>query len=151
MQGIDYVATTSMHEIVAASLNFSQYNRIPVVFINAAGEALEGLKSAPSISSQERKLWVVDANGNCEVLGYIPDRMSQILAFFQTKQVISAGEIPVLQGQKATKKTIGNASVYLQQMFQMGLLLREKVSGIEHSNGSRGWTYVYCLPTTKLG
>lgn len=150
MEGIDYMSTTATHTLVSASLDFSRQNQIPVVFTQAEGEVLEGLRSAPSTSVEDRHLWVVDANGNEEVLGYIPDRLREIIAFVKQKQLICASEIPELRGEEINKKTIGNASVYLQDMFNMGLLLREKVSGSNRNNGVRGWTYVYRLPCADI-
>lgn len=147
MEGIDYIATNTSVALVWGALTISRLHQIPVIFTQALGEVWVGLRYAP-LSLEDRYLWIVNPQGNVEVIGTLPDRFKEIINILKTKKNITASELPEIWGEAANKKSIGNASVYLQSMFNAGLLLRNKITGTER--GSRGWTYSYSLPSDAI-
>ncbi|HEY9804821.1 MAG TPA: hypothetical protein V6D25_31095 [Leptolyngbyaceae cyanobacterium] len=150
LEGIDYMSAISTHALIKASMRIFMERKKPVIFIQASGEVLVGLKQVSNLLAEDIKLWVIDTKGQEEVLGHIPDRLREILDLAKQKQYLSASDIPNLRGEVSNKKSINNASVYLQDMFNMGLLLRKKVTGSSRNIESRGWTYTYYLPYSEL-
>ncbi|MBD0390083.1 MAG: hypothetical protein ICV54_27150 [Nostoc sp. C3-bin3] len=144
------MSAISTHALINASIRIFMERKKPVIFTQASGEVLVGLRQVSNILAEDTKLWVINTQGQEEVLGHIPDRLREILELAKQKQYLSASDIPTLRGETANKKSIGNASVYLQDMYNMGLLLRKKVTGSSRNVESRGWTYTYYLPYSEL-
>lgn len=144
MEGFDYLSPSASNVLLSAALEISRQAKIPVIFTKVSSEVLKGLKADPSVvQTENRILWAIDMTGNQHILGTIPDRLLDILEVLKDKGRVSASEIAALHGEANSKKYINKFSVYLQELFNTGLINREKVAGSERDEAGRGWTYVY--------
>ena len=144
MDNMDYLSPSAANVSMSAALEISRQTKIPVIFTQLSSEALKGLKAAPSaVKMEDRILWAVDITGNQHILGTIPDRLVEILDILKDKGRVSASEIAALHGEENYKKYINKFSVYLQELFNTGLINREKIAGSARDEAGRGWTYVY--------
>lgn len=144
MDNMDYLSPSAANVSMSAALEISRQTKIPVIFTQVLSEVLEGLKAAPSaVKTEDRILWAVDIAGNPHILGTIPDRLVEILDILKDKGRVSASEIAALHGEQNSKKYINKFSVYLQELFNTGLINREKIAGSARDEAGRGWTYVY--------
>jgi hypothetical protein len=88
MEGIDYMSAISTRALINASMRIFRESKKPVIFTQALGEVLVGLKQVSNILAEDTKLWVIDTNGQEEVLGHIPDRLRGILKLAKEKQYL---------------------------------------------------------------
>ncbi len=69
--------------------------------------------------------------------------MQDILNVLSEQGPSSASDLAEYHAEETTKKNINRYSVYLQELYNTGLVLREKVIGSVRTENERGWTYKY--------
>ena len=143
LQPIDIISPSAARALLSASIAITKQRKVPVIFTGVRPEALDGLQTMRQTQDSEQMLWAVDGEGNRQLVGVLPDRLQEILNILNKRGLSSASDLAEYHGEEATKKNINRYSVYLQELYNTGLVLREKVIGSVRSESERGWTYKY--------
>ena len=149
MQGIDIVSPSAAKALVTGAVDIVKQRNVPVVFTEVSRDALQGLQTVNNIRHFEKVLWAVEVDGRPNFVGTVPDRFKRILALLEEKGGASASELAEAEGGESSKRNVNRFSVYLQELYDAGLVIREKVLGSNRTDGEhgergeRGWTYTY--------
>ena len=143
LQPIDIISPSATRALLSASVAITRQRKVPVIFTGVRPEALDGLQTMRQTQDSEQMLWAVDGEGNGQLVGVLPDRLQDILNVLSERGPSSASDLAEYHGEETTKKNINRYSVYLQELHNTGLVLREKVIGSVRTENERGWTYKY--------
>ncbi len=143
LESIDIISPSATRALLTACRDITKQRKVPVIFTGVRPEALDGLKTMRQTQDSEQMLWAVDEEGNRQPVGILPDRLQDILHILNERGPSSASDLAEYHGEETTKKTINRYSVYLQELYNTGLVLREKVRGSVRTESERGWTYKY--------
>ncbi len=149
MQGIDIVSPSAAKALVTGAVDIVKQRNAPVVFTEVSRDALQGLQTVNNIRHFEKVLWAVEENGRPNFVGTVPDRFKKILTLLEEKGGASASDLAEAGGGESSKRNVNRFSVYLQELYDAGLVIREKVLGSNRTDGEhgergeRGWTYTY--------
>lgn len=150
LEGIDVLTPSAAKILVESAPELAYEFKIPIIFINVRQAAMESLESEASRCEPPRIIWVLDQQGEAHLVGKVPNKLYELLMLLEKQGQMSASSIATLQEGNTSKKTVGNLSVYLQKLFNAGLVGREKVNALEREDAERGWTYnYYTAPTIK--
>ena len=150
LEGIDILTPSAAKILVDSSTDISLKNKIPIIFTNVKPEVKNSLEFGISKCDSLNIIWIVNESGKAELLGKIPNKLKELIELLEDKGEANASEIAeIIQG-TATKKDIGNISVYLQKLFNFGLVGRNKVTALDRKDAERGWTYSYFTAPTIL-
>lgn len=149
MRGIDIVSPSAAKALVKGAVEIVKQRNVPVVFTEVSRDALQGLQTVNNIRHFEKVMWAVEVDGRPNFVGTVPDRFKRILALLEEKGGASASELAEADGGESSKRIVNRFSVYLQELYDAGLVIREKVLGSNRTDGEhgergeRGWTYTY--------
>ncbi|ACK70312.1 hypothetical protein PCC7424_1880 [Gloeothece citriformis PCC 7424] len=144
MKEFDFLSPSAANVTASGCLEISKHHRVPIVFTQVYPEVLESLKTARStLETEERILWAIDQNNQHHLLKPVRESLQKILDVLEKTKTITASSLAALNEESPSKKVINRFSVYLQELFNLGLLTREKVDGLDRNEAGRGWTYVY--------
>jgi hypothetical protein len=145
MHGIDIISPSAAKALVMSAVEIMKQRKIPVVFTEVSQDALQGLQTVNNIRQFEKVLWAVGVDRRPDFIGAVPDRLRRILDLLAEKAGASASDLAEAEGGESSKRNVNRFSVYLQELYDTGLVVREKVSGSnrEGERGERGWTYIY--------
>ena len=145
MSEIDIISPSAAMALVMGAVDIMKQRKIPVVFTEVSQEALQGLKTVNNIRQFEKVLWAVGVDRRPDFVGSVPDRLRKILDLLEEKAGASASDLAEADAGESSKRNVNRFSVYLQELYDTGLVVREKVSGSnrEGEHGERGWTYIY--------
>lgn len=139
-QGIGAIAPSVTRLLVASATEIAIQEKTPVVLTNVQRFARESLETE-ALYLKSPPLWIIDEEG-AHLIGKISRKLKRVLEILEEQGAASASQIASSEG-AASKKHIGNVSVYLNNLFNAGLVGREKINALERDNAERGWTYVY--------
>jgi anti-anti-sigma regulatory factor len=143
LQSIDIISPSAARALLQASIELTKQRKVPVIFTGVRPDTLDGLQTMRRTQDSEQMLWAVDGEGKSQLVGILPDRLQDILRVLDECGPSSASDLVEYHGEEITKKTINRYSVYLQELFTTGLVVREKVIGSVRPENERGWTYKY--------
>jgi predicted transcriptional regulator len=145
MRGIDIISPSAAKALVTGAVDMMKQRKVPVVFTEVSQDALQGLQTVNNIRQFEKVLWAVGVDRRPDFVGTVPDRFKRILALLEEKGGASASDLAEAEGGESSKRNVNRFSVYLQELYDTGLVVREKVSGSNRDGerGERGWTYMY--------
>jgi hypothetical protein len=150
LEKIDVLTPSVAKILLESASDVAVAYKIPVLFSNVGSIAIESLESEAHGLNPPRAIWTMDEKGEARLVGPISNKFQQLLNLLEEKGPASASQIVVWQQGKTCKKAVGNVSVYLQKLFSLGLVGREKVTALEREDAQRGWTYSYqTAPTIK--
>lgn len=150
LEGIDVLTPSAAKILVESAPDIASEFKIPIIFINVRQAVMESLESEAVRCEPPRIIWVVDQKGEAHLVGKVPNKLYELLMLLEEQGEMSASSIAALQSQTTSKKAVGNLSVYLQKLFNAGLVSREKVTALEREDAERGWTYnYYTAPTIQ--
>jgi len=125
---------------VESVTEFADEREKPVILVNVHSEALKGLRICEYTVQKKPTLWAFDTDRKLHVIGDIPERWRRVLAGLNQRGQATASDL----AEDSSKTSVNRFSVYLQELFNARLVIRDKVSGSERPGGSeRGWTYAY--------
>ncbi|KYC34925.1 hypothetical protein WA1_50340 [Scytonema hofmannii PCC 7110] len=150
LKSIDVLTPCSARILVESASDIALELKTPVLFTNVQSMAMESLESQACRFNPNIIVWAIDEEGKPHLVGQVPNKVKELLNLLQEKGSASASQIASLQEGNTSKKTVGNLSVYLQKMFNAGLVIREKVTALERKDALAGWTYIYKTPPTIL-
>lgn len=145
LQGIDIISPSAANALITSIVEISKQRKVPIIFIGVSAEALQGLQTIRNILQSEKVLWAVDVEDCKHLVGILPDRLQDILNILKEKGEASASDLAEQRGGESSKKNINRFSVYLQELYNTGLVIREKIAGSNRADveRERGWTYMY--------
>lgn len=147
---IDVLTPSAAKIIVESVPDLSAEYKVPILFTNVRGEVRKSLDREASNCDPVKMIWVVDESKQAELIGKVPNKLRELLELLKVKGEANASTIAEMQQDSPSKKAIGNVSVYLQKLFNAGLVGRNKVTALERQDAERGWTYSYfTAPTIK--
>jgi len=150
LEGIDVLTPSAAKILVESASNIACEYKKPVIFTQVRPELLESLESEARRFNPAKLVWAIDENGEAHLVGPVPNRFKELLDLLEDKGRASASHIAILQEGESSKKAIGKVSVYLQDLFNVGLVGREKITALDRKDAERGWTYsYYTAPTVK--
>ena len=143
------VLTPSAAKIMVESVpDLSAEYKVPILFTNVRQEVRKSLDREASNCDPVKMIWIVDESNQADLIGKIPNKLRELLELLKEKGEANASTIAEIQQDSPSKKAIGNISVYLQKMFNAGLVGRTKVTALERQDAERGWTYSYFTAPT---
>lgn len=148
LEGIDVLTPSAAKILVESAPDLAFEVKIPILFTNVRPAVMESLESEASRCEPPRIIWVLDQQGETHLVGKVPNKLQELLMLLEKQGQMSASSIATLQEGSTSKKTVGNLSVYLQKLFNAGLVGREKVTALEREDAERGWTYSYYTAPT---
>jgi hypothetical protein len=129
--------------LIGATTEIARKLKKPVVLTNVQRFASESLETE-AWHVKSPPFWIVDEDGEAHVVGRISRSLLRILAVMDELETACALSIASANSQSApSKKEVGNVSVYLNHLFNAGLVGREKCNAVHRDNAERGWTYTY--------
>ncbi len=145
MRGIDIISPSAAKALVTGAVDMMKQRKVPVVFTEVSQDALQGLQTMNNTRQFDKVLWAVGVDKRPDFVGIVPDRFRRILALLEEKGGASASDLAETDGGESSKRNVNRFSVYLQELYDTGLVVREKVSGSNRDgeHGERGWTYIY--------
>lgn len=146
LDGIGYMGPSASSALVEGTIRFSRSRKRPVVLVGVRPEVLEGLRNCRYMNEHNPILWARGIDGGFTLVGKPPTRFTDILGMLAKEGTASASDLAEKDVGDLSKKSVNRYSVYLQELFNAGLVTREKVGGSERQDGDhgeRGWTYVY--------
>ncbi len=147
LDGIDFIGPSASSALTKASVVFTQERRWALVLTNVRPEVLEGLRTCRYVQEDRPTICAIDRNGQQQFIGELPDRWREVLSRLDRLQAhgsgASASDLAELDEQGDSKRAVNRFSVYLQELFNAGLVRRWKVGGSERPEAERGWTYLY--------
>jgi hypothetical protein len=144
--GIDVLGPSPASAVIGGAARFTRDSSVPIVLINARPEVLKMLRLSRYALSTGLVLYALDEHGERHLVGELPERLRDVLAKLEAASQddgASASDLAGLSKQEKDKRTINRFSVYLQELFNAGLVQRRKVGGSERQAAERGWTYQY--------
>lgn len=146
--GIDVLTPSAAKIIVESVPDLSAAYKVPILFTNVRQEVRKSLDREASNCDPVKMIWVVDESKQAELIGKIPNKLRELLGLLKEQGEANASTIAEMQQNSSSKKAIGNISVYLQKLFNAGLVGRTKVTALERQDAERGWTYSYFTAPT---
>jgi len=143
LENIDIISPSAAKALVSAAISTATQYKVPILLTKVNKEALYGLQTVRNTQSTEHVLWAIDGEGSKHLIGALPDRLQDILNVLRSKGASSASDLVEYNKEETSKKNINRYSVYLQELYNTGLVLREKIIGSIRTDSERGWTYVY--------
>lgn len=149
LNGLDIISPSAAKALVSGVVKITDQKKLFVVFTEVSAEALYGLRTVRSTQQTENEqqsekvFWAVDKDKKYHLIGMLPDRLYDILKSIQRQGSSSASDLADLKAEESSKKLINRYSVYLQELYNTGLLIREKIVGSVRTDSERGWTYMY--------
>ena len=143
LQGIAVVTPSVTRILIGATTDIALELKKPDVLTNVQRFASESLETE-AWHVKSPPFWIVDEDGEAHVVGRISRSLLRILAVMDELETACALSIASANSQSApSKKEVGNVSVYLNHLFNAGLVGREKCNAVHRDNAERGWTYTY--------
>ncbi len=147
LDGIDFIGPSASNALTKASVLFTQERRWALVLTNVRPEVLEGLRTCRYVRDDRPTICALDPNGQQQFIGEMPERWREVLSRLERLQAhgsgASASDLAEIDEQGDSKRAVNRFSVYLQELFNAGLLRRRKIGGSERPEAERGWTYLY--------
>lgn len=143
LEGIDVLTPSAAKILVESAPDIASEYKKPVIFTQVRPEAMESLESEARRFNPAKLVWAIDESGKTYLIGPVPNRFKELLDLLEDKGSASASRIAVLQEGESSKKAVGKLSVYLQDLFNAGLVGREKITALDREDAERGWTYTY--------
>jgi anti-anti-sigma regulatory factor len=129
-----------------------------VLFVGVEEEVYEGFHNMHMYQKAPFPVWAVNNKLEKQIIGCLPNSLRDLLKVLSEEEAISAREIAEQVGENRSKRAINRICVGLQELYTMGLVIREKVNGSQRRQGDgsrRGWTYyyqpTYCVLSTRGG
>jgi hypothetical protein len=148
LEGIDVLTPSAAKILVESAPDIASEYKTPVIFAQVRPEAMESLKSEARRFNPPKLLWAIDESGKADIVGPVPNRFKELLDLLEDKGPASASRIAILQEGESSKKAVGKLSVYLQDLYNTGLVGREKITALDREDAERGWTYTYQTAST---
>lgn len=145
---IDVLTPSAAKIIVESAPDLSSKYKVPILFTNVRQEVGNSLDREASNCDPVKMIWVVNESKQAELIGKVPNKLRELLELLKDKGEANASIIAEIQQDSSSKKVIGNISVYLQKLFNAGLVGRTKVTALERQDAERGWTYSYFTAPT---
>ena len=143
LDGIDVMTPSATKILVESASDIASECKIPIIFTNVREMARESLESESCRCNPPKILWIMNERGEAHLVGQVPNKVQELLNLLEEKGAASASQIAAQEEGENSKKSIGNLSVYLQKLFNAGLVGREKVTALDRDDAERGWTYIY--------
>lgn len=143
MKGISVISPPASRTLITAAVEIATTLKKPVILTNVEEEfALPSLETeAWYIKSPP--LWVLNEKREARILGKISKTHREILKALQEEPASAKQLAAKSAGNKPSKEQIGNLSSYLASLFKTGLVVRERVGGLDREDAERGWTFRY--------
>jgi hypothetical protein len=133
--GIQIVTPTAAKALVLGIVQFEGCNQVPSRLTNCSYHLLQGLGLVANI--EQIPLWAQANQDDLEVIGHLDARLRDLLPCLKTPQ--TARELSFSIGIPKAR-----LSVYLRELFCLGLVLQTKIPGGDR--GTRSWAFQYALP-----
>ena len=145
MNKLDIVSPSAASALMTSVVSIAKERNVPIIFTHVSAEALQGLQTVNNTRQTDKVFWAVDIDGHHHFVGTAPIRFQTILEDLWRRGGASASDLAETSGE-SSKKVVNKFSVYLQELYTAGLVVREKIVGsdrIDGERGERGWTYLY--------
>lgn len=150
MENIDVLNPSAAKILITSVTQIISEYKIPIVFTNVKSDVKDSLEFGIIKCDPIQIIWILDESDKADLLGKIPNKLKQLLDLIEEQGKVSASQIAEIQQGVATKKAVGNISVYLQKLFNFGLVGRDKVTALDRKDAERGWTYSYFTAPTII-
>jgi hypothetical protein len=134
-RGINIITPTAAKAIVLGIVQFEVFKQVPCRLSNCSNHFLQALGLVANI--EQVPLWALADRSEVVVIGHLDTRLRDLLSHLKTPQ--TARELSLLLGRPKAR-----LSVYLSELFRLGLVHQKKIPGGEL--GTRSWTFQYALP-----
>lgn len=139
LAGLYMLGPSASSAFVEGVVRFSEQRKKPIVLINVHAEALKGLQTCKYTIENSPTLWALDTEHHLNFIGEPPERWKRVLHELHERGQASASDL----AEDNAKASVNRFSVYLQELFNARLVIREKVGGSDRPGAERGWTYTY--------
>ena len=153
LEKIDVLTPSAAKILVESVPDIASKYKTPVIFIEVRPKAMEQLESATRVCDPQKLVWAIDEDRKPHLVGPVEKKkkLKELLDLLGKQGPASASQLAIITEGATSKKAVGNLSGYLNDLFNAGLVSREKVTALDRDDDAeRGWTYIYRTAPTSF-
>jgi len=150
LSGIEFFSPKGSYLFLTYLQTLATGREVSFVFTSVNSETLLSLHVIHAYHHMSLLHWAVDEQRHIHIIGTLPRRHLTLLKELQEQGTITARHVATKTSGKVSKRLINRGSVYLQELYQTGLLIRDKRVATISGEHERGWTYIYRPSYTAL-
>ena len=145
LAGIDFIGPSAASALAESVVAFIKDRKRPVVLVNVRSEVLEGIQTCRYVQTERSVLCALDLAGDVHFVGALPDRLLKVMRCLENAgpEDMSASALAEISERDQSRSVVNRYSVYLQELHNLGLVVRRKIGALDRTDAERGWTYIY--------